>query len=125
MWVFANKKELKPSWEQKKFTIEERTNRLLPVVVAENIKDGNALRIHQDAFFYLSTLTLGSVVEHKLNTSQKSYLFVIDGKIQLNNNLMQTRDAAMIEKENNLTIKAVTATELILIDLPEKYVVNN
>ena len=125
MWVFANKKELTPSWEQKKFTIEERTNRLLPIVVAKNAKDGNALRIHQEASFYLSTLTPGSMMEHKLSTGQKSYLFVIDGKIQLNSNLMQTRDAAMIEKENNLTIKAEMATELILIDLPEKYAVNN
>jgi quercetin 2,3-dioxygenase len=125
MWVFANKKELMPSWEQRKFTREERTNKLLPVVVAENTKDGNALHIHQDASFYLSTLTTGSMVKHKLSNEQKSYLFVIDGEIQLNNNLMQTRDAAMIEKENNLIIKAEKATELILIDLPEKYTVNN
>jgi hypothetical protein len=38
---------------------------------------------------------------------------------------VKTRDAAMIEKENSLTIKAEKATELILIDLPEKYTVNN
>jgi quercetin 2,3-dioxygenase len=125
MWVFTNKKELTPSWEQRKFTREERTNKLLPVVVAENTKDGNALHIHQDASFYLSTLTTGSMVKHKLSNGQKSYLFVIDGEIQLNNNLMQTRDAAMIEKENNLIIKAEKSTELILIDLPEKYAVNN
>jgi len=125
MWVFANKKELIPSWEQRKFTREERTNKLLPVVVAEKTKDGNALHIHQNASFYLSTLTPGSTVEHKLGIGQKSYLFVIDGEIQINNNLMQTRDAAMIERENNLIIKADKATELILIDLPEKYAVNN
>jgi quercetin 2,3-dioxygenase len=125
MWVFANKKELMPSWEQRKFTREERTNKLLPVVVAENTKDGNALHIHQDASFYLSTLTPGSTIEHKLSIGQKSYLFVIDGEIHVNNNLMQTRDAAMIERENNLIIKAEKATEIILIDLPEKYAVNN
>jgi len=125
MWVFANKKELVPSWEQRKFTKEERINKLLPVVVAENTKDGNALHIHQDASFYLSTLTPGSMVEHKLGIGQKSYLFVIDGEIQANNNLMQTRDAAMIERENNLIIKAAKTTELILIDLPERYAVNN
>jgi len=125
MWVFANKKELVPSWEQRKFTKEERTNKLLPVIVAENTKDGNALHIHQNASFYLSTLTPGSMVEHKLDNGQKSYLFVIDGEIQVNNNLMQTRDAAMIEKENDIVIKAKKATELILIDLPEKYAVNN
>jgi hypothetical protein len=38
---------------------------------------------------------------------------------------MQTRDAAIIENENNLVIKAEKPTELILIDLPEKYGINN
>jgi quercetin 2,3-dioxygenase len=124
MWVFANKKGLKPSWEQKKFTKEERINKLVSVVVSENTKDQNALHIHQDANFYLSTLTPGSKVEHKVGIGRKSYLFVIDGKINLGNNMMQTRDAAMIEKENNLVIQAEKPTELILVDLPEQYVVN-
>jgi redox-sensitive bicupin YhaK (pirin superfamily) len=125
MWVFANKKGLAPSWEQKKFSRGERINKLLPIVVSENTKDENALRIHQDVTFYLSTLTPGSTVEHKLSTGQQSYLFVMDGEIHLNNNLMQTRDTAIIEKENNIIIKAEKPTELILIDLPERYAVNN
>jgi len=124
MWVFANKKGLVPSWEQKKFAKEERINKLMPVVISENIKDANALHIHQDATFYLATLTPQSQIEHKLGTERKSYLFVITGEIKLNDNIMQTRDAAMIEKENNLVIKAEKPTELILIDLPEKYAIN-
>ncbi len=123
MWVFANKKGLTPSWEQKKFAKEERKNELIPVVVSEN-KDGNALHIHQDATFYLSTLTPASQVKHRSGAGRKSYLFVIDGEIKLNDNMMQTRDAAMIEKESNLVIKAEKPTELILIDLPEKYAIN-
>ena len=125
MWVFANKKGLKPSWEQKKFTKEERINKLVPVVTSENKKNGNTLHIHQDATFYLSTLTVGNQVYHKLSNGRKAYLFVIDGEIKLNNKLMQTRDAAMIEKENDLVIKAEKPTEIILIDLPEKYAINN
>jgi len=124
MWVFANKKGLTPSWEQKKFAKEERINKLVPVVISENIKDTNALHIHQDATFYLSTLTPQSQVEHKQSMERKSYLFVINGEIKLDNILMQTRDAAMVEKENNLVIKAEKPTELILIDLPEKYAIN-
>jgi quercetin 2,3-dioxygenase len=125
MWVFANKKGLTPSWEQKKFSKEETKNKLVPVVASENTKDKNALHIHQNADFYLSTLTPPSQLEYKLNRGQKSYLFVINGEIKLNNNLMQTRDAAMIENENSLVIKAEKPTELILIDLPEKYAINN
>jgi len=125
MWVFANKKGLQPSWEQKKFSKEERVNKLVPVVTSEKATVDNALRIHQDASFYLSSLTVGGQVEHKLNSGRKAYLFVIDGEIKLNGNIMQTRDAAMIEKESLLAIKADKASEIILIDLPEKYAINN
>jgi redox-sensitive bicupin YhaK (pirin superfamily) len=125
MWVFANKKGLAPSWEQKKFTKEERMNRLVPVVVSENASGSNALRIHQDAAFYLSTIAPGNSIEHKLGSGRQSYLFVIDGKITLGNHVLQTRDAAMISKGDDIVIRAEAPTELILVDLPEKYVVNN
>ncbi|HJW19973.1 MAG TPA: pirin family protein [Candidatus Nitrosotalea sp.] len=124
MWVFANKKNLAPSWEQKKFTKKERTNKLVPVVVSEDNSDIDALHLHQDTTFYLSTLTANGQVQHKLEPGRKSYLFVIDGKIRLGNHVVQTRDAAMISQENNLVIRAEEPTELILIDLPEKYAVN-
>jgi len=124
MWVFANKKGLAPSWEQKKFTKKERTNKLVPVVVPENDPNPDALHIHQDASFYLTTLTSQSQVEHKLGPGRKSYLFVIDGTIKLGNDTMQTRDAAMISKEGNVVIRAEAPTELILVDLPEQYAVN-
>jgi hypothetical protein len=50
---------------------------------------------------------------------------VIEGKVKLNNSAMETRDAAKIENENKLAIQADRPTELILLDLPEKYAINN
>jgi redox-sensitive bicupin YhaK (pirin superfamily) len=125
MWVFANKKGIKPSWEQKKFTREDRINKLVPIVTSENSCDANALRIHQDATFYLSALTIRGKVEHKLSTGRKAYLFVINGEIKLDSNTLKTRDSATIEKESNLVIKAEKPAEIILIDLPERYYINN
>ena len=125
MWVFANKKGLAPSWEQKKFTKEERTNKLVPVVVSESTRNSDALQIHQDAAFYLATLEANHTVEHKLRPGRQSYLFVIDGKIKLGSDVLQTRDAAMISNQGDVIIQAQMPTELILIDLPTKYAVNN
>jgi len=125
MWIFANKRGLDPSWEQRRFDKAARLNKLLPVIVPENEKDGGALHIHQDAAIYISSLMPGSKVEHKLAKDRKAYLFVIDGKIKLNNNLMQTRDAAKIENETILPIQAENPTELVVLDLPVKYAINN
>jgi hypothetical protein len=127
MWIFADTKNLKPSWGQKKYSKEQRLNKLLPVVFpmdrASDTKD-NVLRIHQDALFHISTLTPENELGHELGNGRKAYVFVIDGEIKLNDNMMQTRDSARVENENNITIKAIKPTELILIDLPEKYAIN-
>lgn len=72
----------------------------------------------------MSSLSEGGMVERKLGDSRKVYLFVIDGKIEINGNIMKTRDAARIENEKNISIEAVIPTELLLIDLPEKYAYN-
>jgi redox-sensitive bicupin YhaK (pirin superfamily) len=125
MWIFANKRDLSPSWEQKKFSREERKNRLLPIVIPENQSDGPALHIHQDAAVYVSSMDLGSKIDHDILPGRKAYLFVIDGGIKLNGDSLKTRDVARIENEGNLSILADQPTELILLDLPEKYAINN
>lgn len=126
MWILANKRGLEPAWEQKQFRKEERSGRLLPIVVPEDVPDGPALHIHQDASIYVSSLGKGDKVEHDLAPGRKAYLFVIEGKLELNgNDLLETRDVARLEKEKKLSIKAEQPTELVVLDLPEKYAINN
>lgn len=124
IWVFPEKKNLVPSWEQKKFSKEERSNKLLLVVAPDDTMTEKSLHIHQNAYFFVSSLSEGALVERKLDLSRKAYLFVIDGKIELNGNVMRTRDAARIENDKKLSIEAMIPTELLLIDLPEKYAYN-
>lgn len=125
MWIFADRRGLEPSWEQQRFTAQERRDRLLPIVVAEGASGGNAVHIHQDASMYVSSLGTGKKVEQALGSDRKAYLFVIDGSVTVNGQKMQKQDAARIEDESKLTIKADKNSELILIDLPGKFDVNN
>ena len=128
MWIFPSKRELEPSWEQRQFGKQGRANKLLPVVMPRNAKeDGQALHMHQDSAIYVSYLTKeGSKAEHALALWPKTYLFVIDARAQLpNGSTIETGGAAKIEKEGKLSIQAEKPTELILLDLPEKYAINN
>jgi len=124
VWIFANKKNLVPSYEQRKFSKEERLNKLFLVVAPDDTMTEKSLHIHQDVYFFVSYLSEGALVERKLDFSRKAYLFVIDGKVELNGNVMKTRDAARIENEKKLSIEAMIPSELLLIDLPEKYAFN-
>ena len=121
MWIFPNKKNLKPSWEQRKFSKEEALNKFLPIIASE---DEKTLQIHQDVSFYISTLTPGREINYELD-HRNAYVFVINGEISFNQNHMESRDAAKVEDENRLSVKATKATELLLIDLPEKYSLDN
>lgn len=122
VWVFAEKKGLSPSWEQYRFAKNDRLNKLLPVVLPEkSVKSKGTLSIHQDASFYISYMGKESSIKHNLDDGRQAYLFVIDGKLDVNEKNMNTKDSAMIQNETELHIVAQKPTELILIDLPTQY----
>lgn len=118
IWIFPNKKELKPSWEERKFTKENRLDKLL-CIVSQN-QTGSSLLIHQDVSFYVSRLENGEL-NHKFAEGRLGYLFVIDGKLSVNGIKLDTKDAVKIQHEKSITMKSSGSTELILLDLPTKY----
>ena len=131
MWVQASKRNLEPSWEQQKFSIGERRDRLLPIVIAEGTTSiGKAVHIHQDASMYVSSLGAAKKLKHMLAQGRKAYVFVIEGAAAVNNQKLLKQYAARIENERVISIEAEDGSdekrvELLLIDLPGKYNVNS
>jgi quercetin 2,3-dioxygenase len=123
MWVIPDKKDLAPSWQQKEYSKEQRLDKLLQVVSPADSHANGAMTIHQNTSFYVSSLTSGTEISYEIQAGRKAYVFVIDGKATINGTTMQTRDAARVEDERKLVIRSPKQTELILIDLPEKYAV--
>ncbi len=62
LWIMPAVQHLRPSWEQKSFSLSDRKGKLLPIAVPAS-KNGNtsstAVRIHQDATIYTSLLAPG------------------------------------------------------------------
>jgi quercetin 2,3-dioxygenase len=124
MWVLADRRGLVPSWEQQKFEKKDRDGKLLPIIVPENSTDTMAMRIHQDAYFYVSSLAAGAKAGHAMASGRKAYLFVIEGSVKVGDHVLTAKDAARIEKESAIEITAEEASELILIDLPGEFRAN-
>ena len=114
MWLFPNRRDLTPGWEQKRFTQEQRQGRLLPVVSGAGTE--GTLAINQSATFYVSSLAAGDTVSHYLSDERHGYLFVIEGEVELNGQTLRSGDQARIKDEAKLTIKAAAPTELALWD---------
>lgn len=116
MWVLPAEPELKPSYEQKQFTLEQREGVLLAIASGQGKTD--AVKVHQDVTFYVSSVRPGDQISHELAQGRRAYLYVIDGDVAVNDYRLSAGDQARITNETRLEISSSSASEIILIDLP-------
>jgi redox-sensitive bicupin YhaK (pirin superfamily) len=114
MWILPAERGLEPSVEQKVFSKEDRTDRLLRVISGDG---SDAVPVHQDAHVFVSSLSYGKAVSHDLDEGRGVYLYVIAGKISLNGESLKTGDAAAVEAEPQIAIRADEPSELVLVDV--------
>jgi len=114
MWIMPATRGLEPSVEQKVFTNEDRTGRLLRAISGEG---GDAVLVHQDASVYLSFLPAGSSAGHGLPSGSGAYLYVIEGSLQVGEEKLGTGDAAKIWDEQRFWLNAEADTELIIVEV--------
>jgi quercetin 2,3-dioxygenase len=115
MWIMPSEIGLPPEVEQKVFTGEDRTDRLLEVLSPDG---GDAVKVHRDVWAYVSRLTRGSEAKHTFGAKRGGYLYVISGDVAINGEQLRTGDAAKIRDEQALGLRAHDVTELILVDVP-------
>ena len=116
MWIMPRERGLTPSVEQKSFTLEDRTNVLLPAVSPDGA-GGVGVSVHQDAWVYLSRLEEGKSVEHEFAPGFGAYFFLIEGEVSLNGERLTSGDAALIRDEKRLAIEALQPSELIMVEV--------
>lgn len=117
LWILPDTKGLKPSYEKTSFLIEKLKNSLLPVV--SNKGSENVAHIYQDTTLYLSDLESGKEISFPQQEGRKIYVFVIEGKLTLNDQFdLGRRDTARITQTTELIIAAKENSRFLLIDLP-------
>ncbi len=114
-WLLPDTANLQPSLEQRQYTKEERSGRLLEVL---NPTGEGALKVHQDARAYISSLGDNQEVAHPIGDGRGAYVYIIEGEATFDGSPVRTGDAALVQGQDALAVKAVHPTELILIDVP-------
>jgi quercetin 2,3-dioxygenase len=116
MWFIPRRHGLPPGVEQKRVEQAERTNILLPLVSNE---DEDALKIASDARVYSCFLSKDRTVAYEFGTGYGGYLYVMEGgDITAGGQSLRSLDAAMIQNEPRLVIKAMHDAELLLAVVP-------
>jgi redox-sensitive bicupin YhaK (pirin superfamily) len=115
LWIMPTERGLSPSLEQKVFTEQDRTDRLLEVLSPDG---GEAVKVHGDARVFVSRLNAGTEIAHKLGAGRGAYLYVIEGALRAGDEKLGTGDAAKVRDEDTFPLAADETTELILVDVP-------
>lgn len=116
IWILPDKRNLRPGYEQKAFTADEKHN-TLRLVASRDTADGSVL-IHQDVRVYASLLDAGNSVYHMLANGRHAWLQVARGMIDLNGQSLKAGDGAAVSEESKLRITGkAPQSEFLLFDL--------
>ena len=126
LWITPAVDHLPPSWEQKSFSLKDRSGKLLPIAVPAGANGNNrtsAVQIHQDATIYTSLLAPGEAIAHKLDQGRRAYIFVIGGKLRVNGETLAAGDQARVTSERELQLSSPSGSnadtaDFLLLDLP-------
>lgn len=117
IWIQPDKSNLKPSYDQKSFPFDEQDGQALKLVVSSDAREGS-IAIHQDAALYFGHLKAGQSINRKLTSARRSWIQVASGAVEVNNQRLSSGDAAAIENEDLLQLRAETESQILVFDLP-------
>jgi redox-sensitive bicupin YhaK (pirin superfamily) len=118
IWVFPKEKNIKPRYDQRTLKAEDRANKLQVIVSPDGTSD-DSVKINQDAWFNLGTLDKGTNVNYQLHDkSHGVYVFVIDGDVTVNGQVLNKKDGLGISETEALSITADSNSEVLLMEVP-------
>jgi redox-sensitive bicupin YhaK (pirin superfamily) len=115
IWIFPDKRNLPPGYEEKHFDDEAKRGKL-KLVASRDGRDGSVL-IHQDAELYSALLGDGDEVTHTTERTRKGWVQLASGAVTVNGEALAPGDGAAIAYEETVSIKASADSELLLFDM--------
>lgn len=119
LWVFPEKENVTPRYDQKVFDIESNVNTFVNVVSPEDKNDGNALWVHQQTFFNLGIFESEKKINYKVAIPENGvYLFLIEGEIEIENQIINSRDAIGITDFEEFDFIVKQKSKILLVEVP-------
>ncbi len=117
-WLLPSQPGLATTVQQRQYTLDDRLDRWLQIMGPAG-EDG--LDLSQDARVLVAHLTDGGRLEHTFAPDRGGYLYVIDGRLALDDEALRTGDAVKVTGEVAFELTTRVGAELILIDVPLEF----
>lgn len=117
IWLFPNKRNVQPRYQQISLNIEDRHNKLQQVLSPN--KDDDGVWIYQDAWFSMANLDKGFKTFYDLKKKGNGiYVFVLKGDVTVDGQQLNTRDGLGFSDLERINIVADSEAELLLMEVP-------
>jgi redox-sensitive bicupin YhaK (pirin superfamily) len=121
IWVFPNKKNVEPRYQQITLNENSYLNQLLQIVSPN--KEDEGVWVHQNAWFNIGNFSSNQSVSYKLKSADNGvYAFIINGSFEVDGTLLNSRDGMGIWNTTGFDFKAMEEnSEILLMEIPMKF----
>jgi quercetin 2,3-dioxygenase len=115
IWMFPEKRGLKPAYDQKNFSEADKRGKLR-LIASPDGREGS-VTIRQENELYATILGKGESVKHELRPDRYAYVQVARGSVELNGKELAEGDGAAVSAEKSLELTGINHAEVLLFDL--------
>jgi redox-sensitive bicupin YhaK (pirin superfamily) len=117
IWVFPDRRNVKPRYDQITLNIEDRHNRLQQILSPN--PDDEGVWIYQNAWFHLGSFDKGISADYNIKAKGNGiYAFILSGNVTINNQELKSRDGFGIWDVSTISILANSSSDFLLMEVP-------
>lgn len=117
IWMFPNKKNVKPRYDQ--ITLENGKVKNDFQQILSPIPNDEGVWVHQNAWFSIGEFESGEEKTYQLKDSKNGvYAFVLEGEVNIEGQDLGKRDGFGVWDTNAITVKATKGAKVLLMDVP-------
>ncbi len=117
IWLLPNKKNLSPRYDQISIARLEKQNQFFQILSPK--ADDQGVWIHQNAWFHLGYFDESKLETYKLKNAKNGvYIFVLEGQIEVADQLLDKRDGIGIWNTEEISLKFNTKTKVLVMEIP-------
>jgi quercetin 2,3-dioxygenase len=118
IWLFPKVRNIEPRYDQKNFKDKLNLNQLTTLVSPDK-GNNDTLWINQDATFSMGNFEAKKTINYEIKTTGNGvYIFVLDGSLKINGQVLNKRDALGVYDTVSITIETEAESQLLLMEVP-------
>jgi len=117
IWVFPNKRNVAPRYDQISIRDIEKRNAFYQVLSPNPEDEG--VWIHQDAWFHLGKFEPGAEASYQTHKEGNGvYAFILDGEVEIDGQKLEKRDGFGLWETDSFNFKSLTNSRVLLMEVP-------